>query len=489
MDNLRPRLELRAGRLIDVVAGALHPSGDSLFVRDGRIEAIGPTAPGPVDRVIDLGARSVIPGLFNTHCHPDLVPPALFPAPLDIWRAHRHADAQRAHTRRLCLEHGVTTIRDAFCADLARRRALDRLPGPCVRGTVAVGPPGGYLTEGHGRAMRGIRDLVGVPAADPDSPDGGAVLFDRDASPQQVRDAVDRAIDERGAQDIKVGEQAEDLRTMKPTMTVMSQAQLDALADQARRRGAGSLIHHMSVATFRRAVRAGIGTLSHIPVDEDLDDADVAALVAGDLAIEPTLSVAYGLAWPLPGDPYQHHPEMVELARLRAEVRAGLTERFFVPGLADRADRSLSRLERGRARMAGLIDARPFIAYYSRAVAYGINNFRRLFAGGARIALGNDGGVPPCTPAMVGLELAIMNLALRHDGGLPPAAALRIATLASAEATGLTADLGSLTPGKRADLAVLDGDPLTDLQLIGAPVAALFQGGALVVDRCGLAGP
>jgi imidazolonepropionase-like amidohydrolase len=179
---------------------------------------------------------------------------------------------------------------------------------------------------------------------------------------------------------------------------------------------------------------------------------------------------------------------MVELGRLREERRRALVDRFFVPGLADRAARSLRHLGTGRPRMFGVVDARPFIAYYAPAVDHGIRNFRRLFRAGARIALGNDGGVPPCTPAMVGLELAIMDLALRGDGpGLSGADALRIATLASAEAIGLAGEAGSLCPGKRADLAVFDGDPLADFTRIGEPVAALFLGGELVVDRCGLA--
>ena len=266
----------------------------------------------------------------------------------------------------------------------------------------------------------------------------------------------------------------------------MSQAQLDAVADQARKRGAGSLIHHTTVVSFRRAVRAGIGTLSHIPIDGELDDRDVAALVDADLAIEPTLSVAFGVAWPIAGDPHERHPEMLELSRLREARGPALAERFFVPPLAGRAARSLRRLGRRRTRVLGLVDGRPFIAYYSRAVDAGILNFRRLFAGGARIALGNDGGVPPATPATVGLELEIMDLALRHDGGLPAADALRIATLASAQATGLGDELGSLAPGKRADLAVLDGDPLRDSCLLGAPVAALLQAGSPAIDRCGL---
>ena len=47
--------------------------------------------------------------------------------------------------------------------------------------------------------------------------------------------------------------------------------------------------------------------------------------------------------------------------------------------------------------------------------------------------------------------------------GLSPAEALRAATLAGAEYLGRSADLGPITPGRLADLVLLDGDPLTDI--------------------------
>jgi adenine deaminase len=46
---------------------------------------------------------------------------------------------------------------------------------------------------------------------------------------------------------------------------------------------------------------------------------------------------------------------------------------------------------------------------------------------------------------------------------MTPAQALRAATIEAAEKLGLAPDLGSVEPGKLADLLVLEGDPLQDL--------------------------
>jgi hypothetical protein len=50
------------------------------------------------------------------------------------------------------------------------------------------------------------------------------------------------------------------------------------------------------------------------------------------------------------------------------------------------------------------------------------------------------------------------------QGGMTPHEALRAGTLAGARYLGLDADLGSLEPGKLADLVVLDADPLADIR-------------------------
>ena len=75
-------------------------------------------------------------------------------------------------------------------------------------------------------------------------------------------------------------------------------------------------------------------------------------------------------------------------------------------------------------------------------------------------------------------------LALLVKAGLPPAAAIRTATSEPARFFGLTDSLGTVAPGRIADLVLLDANPLTD---IGATrrIQAVIQGGR-VFDRAAL---
>ena len=127
--------------------------------------------------------------------------------------------------------------------------------------------------------------------------------------------------------------------------------------------------------------------------------------------------------------------------------------------------------------------------FYSRYVTNGFENFCALYKNGATIALGNDGGIAPGTPAMMGLELRLFDLILdklANLGKLEGMEAIRIATINSARSMGLEREFGTIEVGKIGDLVVVDGDPIADASLVGTRVAALFKEGRLVINNCGL---
>ncbi len=110
------------------------------------------------------------------------------------------------------------------------------------------------------------------------------------------------------------------------------------------------------------------------------------------------------------------------------------------------------------------------------ALATEIDVYRRVLADGGLVALGTDALLVP-----VGLGLH-MGLRALHRGGLTPAQALRTATSVSARVFGAESELGTLEPGKLADLAVVDGDPFTDFDSL-VRVVSVLRGGVRYETR------
>ncbi|MFD3505654.1 amidohydrolase family protein [Streptomyces sp. NPDC058678] len=100
------------------------------------------------------------------------------------------------------------------------------------------------------------------------------------------------------------------------------------------------------------------------------------------------------------------------------------------------------------------IAAAPASDAATRALEQDAAVFRKIVADGGTLALGTDA---PLTPT--GLHLHLGLRLLHRSAGLSAAAALRTATAIPAELFGVGDDLGTLEPGKLADLVAIDGNP------------------------------
>ena len=108
--------------------------------------------------------------------------------------------------------------------------------------------------------------------------------------------------------------------------------------------------------------------------------------------------------------------------------------------------------------------------------------FRKAVAAGVRIAFGTDSGVYPHGRNAIQLRYMV-----RY--GMTPLTALRSATVVAAELMGWQDRVGSLAPGRYADLLAVPGDPLdapdgSGLDALMVP-AFVMKGGAVVVDQRG----
>ncbi len=489
------RVELVNGRIVDVVNGRYHDARTRVILQGGKIESMPGLTGEPTDVTsdftIDLQGKTVFPGLFNTHCHLLGAGATMVPGLSDMRRSKRYGEQQKAKHMAECLAHGITHVRDAWQPDLCENRALKErifkgeMPGPRILQAVAVGPTGSYLQE----KLSLVTKVLGIPQVDPSKDDAGAVAFPINATERQVRAAVDIAIDERGADVIKIGDEPFSFLARKP-VPVMTIEQLCVLTDQARRRGLQSTMHHSSVESFRRGVKAGVSSLAHYPFDARLTPGDVEAFKASDCFIDPTVSVFYALfSWKLARDRSNDHPELIRLIEFRDRTYtfAAIADEYYIPELRASVMNGYKRCASGKPKMMGIIDMSGMFAWDTKT-AIAFENFCLLYEHGVPMTTGND-NKSPCTPAMVALELLMFDHVLKGMPDRVPfsgADAAKIATINSACSLGLEEEFGSIESGKTADLVILDGDPLEDFRVIGSRVAALFMDGKLVIDNCGL---
>jgi imidazolonepropionase-like amidohydrolase len=138
---------------------------------------------------------------------------------------------------------------------------------------------------------------------------------------------------------------------------------------------------------------------------------------------------------------------------------------FFVPTLTVYAYHSESKA--------------PHVKERSRALrAHHLESIRRAQVTGVKIVAGTDAGGHGHPPNAA--ELAHLVAA-----GLTPMQALRAATGLAAECLGLEQEIGTLEKGKRADLVVVDGDPLADVTILQDPkrIKMVIKDGKVEVRR------
>jgi len=105
------------------------------------------------------------------------------------------------------------------------------------------------------------------------------------------------------------------------------------------------------------------------------------------------------------------------------------------------------------------------------------DNFSKYLEYGLIIACGSDGPRPGALPGTSALEMELM-----VDAGMTPMQAIESATRVGSEVLGLEDRLGTLEPGKLADLLVVDGDPLANIRVLQDKerVQMVVKGGEVV---------
>jgi imidazolonepropionase-like amidohydrolase len=237
-------LYLTSARLIDGRGGPPQ-HGATVGIEEGRITGVdtGDGGVPPEARRLDLGGRTLMPGLVDAHVHATSVdmPPAL-KGQLGTAREVRHHFIA-AGLRRM-LRMGLTTIRDvgAFGDDLLHARQAVRLgaiPGPRILGCgriVSATSAGGRQFEGMYREADGPDEM-------------------RKATREQFR---------RGADFIKImttGARSCELENSAPLQ--MTRAEIATVVEEAHRMGYRVAAHCEGLDGTRAAIEEGVDTVEH----------------------------------------------------------------------------------------------------------------------------------------------------------------------------------------------------------------------------------
>ena len=213
------------------------------------------------------------------------------------------------------------------------------------------------------------------------------------------------------------------------------------------------------------AVRGGVDGIEHlVNVPHELPDDLIQAIKTRGIYVCPTLSgSAYSVRKFLQAPELLYEdPDLV--ANVPVDVRKDLyfTVRVLtLPGVA----RLLLRQPE---------PMRQWERWYEQS----LRNTGKLYRAGVPLIFGTD------TPFAFGNFFhSVMNeVRALKQAGLPNDAILRMATSDAATAIGSSDRLGTIEPGKFADLVLLDGDPVSDIEALGR-VEIVMKEGRIVYRR------
>jgi imidazolonepropionase-like amidohydrolase len=417
----RATLAIVGGLLIDGHEGPPRPH--SIVLIDGnKIVAVGTrdtlTVPAGA-RVIDAGGMTVMPGLIDAHVHMDIIGHTNYA----YWHktyASRYEEIIAVSARQL-LMNGVTTVVDLSGqpeALIAVRKKVDsgQLPGPRMKvsmGWISNWPDAQW--ERHHRKT-----------------------FTWNAHTAEEARAAAQKVIEYGADLIKVH-------------GGLTRDQIAAIAEEARKKNLRITGHVGNRADLLMRISNGQDAIEHLGLasgSSSIHPEVLAALQERRTYVIPTLIQSMiqinALEW----------PDWTDNQRARSTTP---------PDLWADISRSLAHPERlnyfgGAARARGMREQGE--------------KFKQLWGSGVRVLVGTDGGTP--LNFQTDATWQEMDLMVRY--GVPPMDVIAAATRHNAEYIRMGSQIGTITPGKLADLIVVDGNPLISMRDLRNVVAVVKDG-------------
>ena len=354
--------------------------------------------------VIDTSGRAMLPGLIDLHVHLTVLGHGDYGEWFPIFEEHPQ-EVMEISARQLLLA-GVTTA-----ADMGGPPGILNLRDRIDSGDV----PGPRMHVSGPWITRVPLDVL---------PESFQHVVD---SPAQAADQA-RELVEAGVDLIKtwVGMREQDIR---------------AVAEVADEAGIDVHSHLYREEAIWEAVRGGTDVIQHagsageMPYSREL----MRELAYRDIPVVPTMAHRI---WVLPATLV--FPERLEDPRLKSDFPAfiyqAVQESFEEPhrlGYFHTTPRQIRYAEKGAA--SQLIEANLVVA------------------------MGTDSG----TPANFHTEAAWREISAMVESGMSPIRAISASTKTPAEVLGVADEVGTIEPGKKADILVVKGNPLFDINALG----------------------
>ena len=445
----QPALTITGVTLIDGTGGP-PKAGMTVRIEHGRIASIEPsssrTGKGP--GIIDGSGRFLVPGFFDSNAHLTVYGQ---PSRRDTSAKYGDRNEELAlEVAQRSLKLGVTTLIDSYGVlppSIVVRDRINR--GEAVGSRLLLAGNilgwGGTFSLTFSLTKPADLSVFEEKWNDLMAQEGGEELMDM--TPDELRVAIDHYLD-KGVDVVKYGGTSHFLH---PSLIGFSPAQQAVIVEEAHKRHVPVQTHATSPEGLRLAVEAGIDLIQH----PELHSRDLPEPLIKEI-------VAHGT-----------------LCGMRSNIFTGAARQRHLAARAD-AEARIARMGPAttgaeKARRLDMLGEDEDIQW---------RNAKRLIAAGCRITPATDSflgdapefrRVPKTDEAEPGTGTirAIEGLV---ELGMTPMQAIVAATRNGAASAYRSKDLGTIEPGKIADLVLLDADPLADIHNIEKVGAVVAQG-------------
>jgi imidazolonepropionase-like amidohydrolase len=269
----------------------------------------------------------------------------------------------------------------------------------------------------------------GVPSGMPPLAMGMDQVY-RPATPEEARKDVDE-LAQHHPDLVKMW--VDDFYGQYPTMDPKI---YNAIIDEAHKQHLRVAAHVFHLADAQQLVADGLDIFAHSIRDAEVPASLIAEMKRRHVAYIETLSLDdFATA-------YEDDPKWLNDPFFRNALEPGVYEMITSQNYKD-----------------SLKTSKP-AAIEQTALPIAIKNFKKLYDAGILVALGTDSGATPIRP--LGFSEHI-ELQLLVQAGLTPLQAISVGTKNAAELLHASSEIGTLTPGHKANFIVLDKDPTQDI--------------------------